>query len=627
MLQIIRSGLNSIFVKALFVLLIASFAIWGVGDIFGGPPAGRAAIEVDDVRYSVQDVATEFDRSRAQLGAQIDARTAIQIGLLDRVIDQLSTSAVLQAEANDLGLGVGDAQAAEYIRNQFVDDLGNFNRSAFETALFRGGFNSEAAYVDQLRHELTRNMMLASLIASEAAPDPVIDQLFAYRETRRSGLVASIDPASLPEPEAPTDAELRSYYEDAGSRYETPELRAVTWVSISPEAIGQTLTIDDETLRRRYEDEIDRFTQEEVRDLEQMLLLDQETAETAYERIQSGEDFYAVAQDLAGMDEAGTKLGKVTRDDLLDGTVEAVFSLDQGTVSEPVESDLGWHLFRVLDIEEGGVTPFEEVHETLLAESRYDRALDLVFEQANAFEDELAGGATLEEAAAKLQLPVETTPAIDSAGRDPSGVTIDALPGGDFLDFAFDTEQGRQSALGEDGDGFFVLRVDGVDPARVPDLAEIRDRVLADWKADERLSAAETLAETTVDRVNNGENLDVIAAADGFGLSELPPLTRNGQGLPSGFPRDLVGALFDIDSEGRADFVTGENRVFVVQLSGIDEADPSANDLKRDGVAEQIATGMRSDVVELLVADLLARRPVETDRDAVASVYTAADQQ
>ena len=81
MLQIIRSALGSIFVKALFVLLIASFAVWGVGDIFGGPAAGRAAVSVGDVRISTQTVADEFDRQRSQLGPQVTPQIAIQIGL------------------------------------------------------------------------------------------------------------------------------------------------------------------------------------------------------------------------------------------------------------------------------------------------------------------------------------------------------------------------------------------------------------------------------------------------------------------------------------------------------------------------------------------------------------------
>ena len=48
MLQFIRSQVTSIFVKILFVLLIVSFAIWGIGDVFFGSPAGKVAVQVGD---------------------------------------------------------------------------------------------------------------------------------------------------------------------------------------------------------------------------------------------------------------------------------------------------------------------------------------------------------------------------------------------------------------------------------------------------------------------------------------------------------------------------------------------------------------------------------------------------
>ena len=186
MLQIIRSALGSIFVKALFVLLIASFAVWGVGDIFGGPAAGRAAVSVGDVRISTQTVADEFDRQRGQLGPQVTPQIAIQIGLLDRVLSQFATEAVLTVEADDLGLGVGREQVGRYVREQFVDDLGNFNRSAYENFLFRSQ-QTEAQFVDRLVTELIRNQLIGALIADDAVPEAVVDRIYDYRETRRAG--------------------------------------------------------------------------------------------------------------------------------------------------------------------------------------------------------------------------------------------------------------------------------------------------------------------------------------------------------------------------------------------------------------------------------------------------------
>ena len=114
---------------------------------------------------SPQETANEFDRARARFGGQVTPELAIQIGLLDQVMQQLSTEALLQVETDDLGLGVGDDQIATFIRERFVDDLGNFNRNAYETFLFNNQ-QSEAEFVAGIRSELTRNILLGGLIAS-----------------------------------------------------------------------------------------------------------------------------------------------------------------------------------------------------------------------------------------------------------------------------------------------------------------------------------------------------------------------------------------------------------------------------------------------------------------------------
>ncbi|HSK39177.1 MAG TPA: SurA N-terminal domain-containing protein, partial [Arenibaculum sp.] len=51
MLQALRSKVGSWVVKILFVLLIASFGVWGVGDVFRGQVSTTVA-EVGDAEIS-----------------------------------------------------------------------------------------------------------------------------------------------------------------------------------------------------------------------------------------------------------------------------------------------------------------------------------------------------------------------------------------------------------------------------------------------------------------------------------------------------------------------------------------------------------------------------------------------
>ncbi|MCR9176112.1 MAG: peptidyl-prolyl cis-trans isomerase [Alphaproteobacteria bacterium] len=626
MLQIIRSALGSIFVKALFVLLIASFAVWGVGDIFGGPAAGRAAVSVGDVRISTQTVADEFDRQRSQLGPQVTPQIAIQIGLLDRVLSQFATEAVLTVETDELGLGVGREQVGRYVREQFVDDLGNFNRAAYENFLFRTR-QTEAQFVDRLMSELTRNQLIGALIADDTVPAAVVDRIYDYRETRRTARLLTIRPAALAAPEQPGGATLDTFYQDRKEDYREPEYRALTWVEIMPEAIAETIEIPEAEVRASYDDQILRFTTTGTRAVEQIFLVDQATAQSAYDRITGGEDFFAVAEDLAGMDADTAKLGTLTKADLPGGTEDAVFALSVGEVGTPVESDLGWHVFRVTERNDETVAPFDQVQDGLRRELALDQAVDQVFETANDFEDRLAGGATLEEAAAALNLPVVTTPAVTEAGLTPAGEPMDRTPGGNFLELAFSTEQGRQSPLGEAGDGFFVVRVDGIDASRIPQLSEITAEVEADWIADARQQQAEDLADEVAQKIRDGASLPYLAASQKLTLADTPAVTRAGDALPEGYPRSLAGALFEIDDIGGVTVVSGPDAVYVAQLSEIATPDGDGGEAIRAQITAELERSQRADVIDLLLADLEERYEVETDRDSVVSVFTIAEPQ
>ena len=78
-----------------------------------------------------------------------------------------------------------------------------------------------------------------------------------------------------------------------------------------------------------------------------------EEAETARARIvDGGEDFATVAGEVStdqGSAGNGGDLGWFTRDEMVPPFAEAAFSLTPGTVSEPVESEFGWHVIQVVE--------------------------------------------------------------------------------------------------------------------------------------------------------------------------------------------------------------------------------------------------------------------------------------
>jgi hypothetical protein len=83
-----------------------------------------------------------------------------------------------------------------------------------------------------------------------------------------------------------------------------------------------------------------------------ILVPTREDAEAARARIIAGEDFAAVAQELSTDDSTGANggdLGWFTREEMVAPFAEAAFSLEPGELSEPVESEFGWHIIEVAE--------------------------------------------------------------------------------------------------------------------------------------------------------------------------------------------------------------------------------------------------------------------------------------
>ena len=90
MLQAIRSKAGSFVVKALFALLILTFGVWGIGDIFRTHSTDTVVATVGDHSIRADELQTALRRALEQLstrfGSAIDLQQAKQLGLVDQTL-------------------------------------------------------------------------------------------------------------------------------------------------------------------------------------------------------------------------------------------------------------------------------------------------------------------------------------------------------------------------------------------------------------------------------------------------------------------------------------------------------------------------------------------------------------
>ncbi|MFZ9635971.1 MAG: SurA N-terminal domain-containing protein, partial [Alphaproteobacteria bacterium] len=256
MLQKIRDKTAGVVVKVLFLFLVLSFAVWGIGDYkflqraetpvisIGGDP-----VPADQVRLEFQ---RDLDRLRRSLG-EIDRDVLRQFGVAGQSVERVANQRTLDRAAERMSLVVSDAVVRQRIQEDpnFRGAAG-FDANAFRRLLQENGF-TEQRYVDLLRGDAARSALVEAVSASLPAPAALAEALFRHREEKRRGETIFVPTASMPDPGTPSDADLQAAYEANAERFTDPEFRSGLVVRIGLEEIRAAIPVDEQQLRAEFE--------------------------------------------------------------------------------------------------------------------------------------------------------------------------------------------------------------------------------------------------------------------------------------------------------------------------------------------------------------------------------------
>jgi peptidyl-prolyl cis-trans isomerase D len=609
MLQQMRSGAASWIAKGLMILLIVSFGAWGIGDYIGGFSGGGDVATVGSAKITQPEFADAYRREVSSLqrrfGSAFTAEQARQLGLDETVLNRLIEDKLYVQAADKLGITITDAQVREAITNApaFKGITGQFDRLAYENYLRNEGY-SEGMLVVLLRQDLARTQLLGSLFGSiTGVPETMVNTILDYRLQRRMAEYFVVDAAKLPAPAAPTDAQIEEYYKANPMAYTAPERRSLAWIAVTPQQYAGQMPVSDEELREEYDAHRAAYVTPEKRAVEQVVFATEAEAKTAFEAVQKGEDFIVMAARLQKLKPEDVKLGTVTRDELPAGIANAVFALPLNKVGEPVTSPFGWHLARVTAIQPGTTKSLDEAKTELRQQIALRKATEGLVKLRQQIDDQIAGGATLDEIAAAQKAELNRAADIDAQGTGVDGKPIETLPKlPSFLAEAFDLDADAEPHIvDEPNGGFLVVKAADIKPAALRPLAEVKDSVVAALQQRARSEAAAEAAKQIAERLRSGGDLAKEAAAVGANLQLSAPLSRSGQPAERALSPAVVSALFNAKQPG--EIVTGPAgaspaNAVVARLTRIEPADPAAIARQKEQTAQQLAGGIAQDLVQ-----------------------------
>ncbi len=637
---------KSTIVWLLMGMLVLGLGGFGVTNFSGGSAdigsVGEVEISANDYTRTLRAEMQEFS---ARTGRQVTAAEAKAIGIDQAALARLYTTAALEAEAQRLGVSVGDKPVLEQITAvpAFRGLDGKFDRKVYSDTLRREGM-TEAEFEHDLRMDEARQILQRATLAGVTAPAPVTALTQQWLLETRDIAWTELTTADLAAPVAlPDQATLEAWHQANADRFTAPEIRKISYVWLTPEMLEDKVELDEQALRDLYQERIDEYEQPERRMVERLVFPSMEAAEQAKARLDSGEVNFEQLAGERGLALSDIDLGEVAQADL-GAAGEAVFALDQPGIAGPAASDLGPALFSMNAILEPVSIPFEQARDDLRVEAAVDRARRQIEDQSGDFSDLLAGGATLEDMATDTPMVLGQIDWTQDLEAEPESIA--AYP--EFRERAATvTERDFPELTDLEDGGVFALRLDKIEPPALIPFAEVRDRVAEDWLqnetrrqllalAEERHVAVEAAAEAAMDAVPAAATDPVAQAAGALEPAAPAPaapapaaavpaqvmagLTRGG--FINGVPQDLVVQAFEIAEPGQMLVVDADNRVFLVTLDAIHPAasDDEEAQQVRDGIDARLADSMRQDVFDYFTRALQSQAGVTLNQTAVDAV-------
>jgi peptidyl-prolyl cis-trans isomerase D len=451
-------------------------------------------------------------------------------------------------------------------------------------------------------------------------PAMLVNALNSYNgesRTLRYVLVPSSAAGTIPDP---SDEDLKRYYENHRSKFTQPEFRKIGVLAVTPDAVKDQVEITQADVNAAFESRKDKLGKPEKRLIQQIPFTDLAAANAAYQKIQSGTDFLAIAKEQ-GLSDSDIDLGSLARPDLADPAIaEAVFALEPNTVSQPVTGKLGSIvLLRVTAVEPGKTPNLEEAKAELEKALLKERASSVILDLHDNIEDQLASGATLAEIADKLKLSYQHVDQVDREGRKPDGSAVTLPAQKELLNAVFATDAGVENdPIDAQDEGVIWYEVQGVVPEQLKPFDQVKDEVAKDWRGEETRTRMVKYAQDLVNSLNGGKTLEDIAKDLNVEVLTSDPLKR--ESITVNVLPASVAQAFALPEKGYGSGPSGADEGRIVFQ--VDKVTPpqrvSEKDLER--LNKQIGLLMSQDSIEQYSEALENRYGVTINQQALAKL-------
>lgn len=515
MMTKIRSVQDSWAAKSILILTALSFmSLFGVSGYLSSAGKNRPIIKVDDIIVYQDEIRNQYNQelqaAKNLFGDNIDVNDNMKNAILQNIVQKDLVNAILQKTSEDLNVSISNDLVKKIIYSQaeFMDANGNFSLDKLRRLLNASGW-TEQRYIDTLRKDIEKQHLVQNPVENINIPAFMNKYLAQLENQKKVFKYIEIRPESLKVDRQISQEELEQYYQDFAAQFEEPETRNVSFIELSVDKLASKVTPSETDIKNYYNENINQFVIPENRNVLQMVFDNQDDADKAFAALNAGGDFYNVAKQFAKQDKAATQLGEVSKDMLIADMSDAVFDLKAGDYTNPIKSELGWHIMKVTNIIPKKETSLAAARNKIIDAIRKEKAYDEAYNAVAEIEDKIGAGATLESIAEEYNARINKVIGLNEEGKSKSAPASHnkLIASTDFIDAAFSYNSGEISQVLEGDNGFTIVRVDSVTDAHPKELSEVKGEIQKMWTANEKNAIAQEIINDVTHDLENGDEI------------------------------------------------------------------------------------------------------------------------
>jgi len=633
MLNTLRKKINSTFSIIFVLLLAASFAFWGVGDIFSSKN-NPALATVDNQEVTANEFITTYKRILSELNkntqGQITEEVARSIGLPRQTLAQLINEKIIDIEVNKANIILPDEYLKKLIQssNLFKDQFGSFSKQQFEYVLRQLGMEDKT-YFNEIRKSILRDQIRATFSYKNDIT-PIIENIYYnIRNENRSIKTVNISASAFKNDAIPKNSEIQNKLNTDKELYMKPEFRSFTLVSLKPDDLLMDININEEDIIAEYNNYPEKYNISEKREVFLINLQDDQIANNFVRKINNSnnssdlkENFIKAVVNETKQDSDSINLGLIEYNDLPPEVSDSVFKAELNKLVGPEKTPFGWRVFLINKIEAEIITKYEDVKIQIEKELKVNVALEKMYDLGNIFYDEIASGNQIQEAALSINASIIEFNHTDVNGMDLNGNIVNDLPPyPNILKTVFSTNVNNTSELiSTIGNTMYAIQVNDIIYEQTMTIDEAKDKIIKDIQFIKSMEMALNTANNFIREADSGD-FEKIAKKYNLIVLDSKNVQKNGRGSEGVLNQEALNLVFHIKKGKITQPIKYNDNTYIV--AKVENILPikDVNSEKLIEINSSISKDIAKDIQELFMNNLTNNHKIKINDRLLDSLF------